>query len=315
MIQNNNTIQNLQPGWPDFFIVGAAKAGTTSLFHYLSQHPQIFIPQNKEPNYFAHSNPRKEWEHLYKEKKDTKTYLSLFSKATEKQMKGEGSTAYLWDKTAPVLIKKKIPHSKIIILLREPIERAYSNYLMDVRDGIQSLPFYEALIKDAASSEKEVYGRSRLYIEMGCYAAQVKRYLDIFGCENVLILFFDNLKSHPEQVVKDSLIFLGISSLGVNLDFKVHNSFAVPRNKIASRFLKSPSVYTIARMLLPNALTSWTRKYILLKKSSKPVLPQQAFVYLQKIYERDTVMLNTVLKQYDSSLRLPSWLASSNHNL
>src|SRR5437667_3118215 len=166
--------------WPNFFIVGAQNSGTTSLYGYLKQHPDVFMPALKEPHYFAQITPSHEQRYLRTIVRDEAAYLRLFLKAKGYPAIGEASPSYLWDANAPHRIRKAVPHAKIIILLRDPVERAYSHYLMDVREGRQDLPFLQALERDWNRSKKG-WSVSQLYVELGLYAEQVRRYLEVFG--------------------------------------------------------------------------------------------------------------------------------------
>ena len=123
----------------DFFIVGAPKAGTTSLYHYLNEHPEISMSSQKEPDYFSDADIQNEGMYYGKNRIDTiKKYHSLFDDNSESKLKGEASVSYLFYKNVPQKIKAYNPDSKIIIMLRNPIERAFSHYLMDYRLGLVS---------------------------------------------------------------------------------------------------------------------------------------------------------------------------------
>ncbi len=163
--------------WPNFLIVGAMKSGTTFLYSVLSQVDGIYMPSNKEPHYFASADiPESASRIVIRNKSD---YLSLFSKAIDAKVIGEASTNYLYSKSAPLRIHETIPHAKIIIMLRDPIERAFSQYLMNVMSkdfNVHKLSFYEAITSDYSRVEKGI-GISILYVEKGLYYEQVKRYM------------------------------------------------------------------------------------------------------------------------------------------
>ena len=132
------------------------------------------------------------------------TYLELFAKAPSGAIAGEASTSYLWNPQAAYRIHEANPEAKILVILRDPIDRAYSHYLMAIREGWQDLPFLEALKADARITEQG-FGNSRLYVPMGLYHQQVKRYLDIFDKSNVMILTFDRfVNPNPKIISVDS---------------------------------------------------------------------------------------------------------------
>src|SRR4051812_26973714 len=111
--------------WPNFFIVGAQKAGTTSLYFYLKKIPQVYMSPLKEPFYFASNAVQNNASDVIRDKRE---YLRLFENARGYIAVGEATPIYLWDQDAPWLIHQTVPHARIIIILRDPIERAYSNY-------------------------------------------------------------------------------------------------------------------------------------------------------------------------------------------
>lgn len=180
----------IESRWPHFMIIGAAKAGTTTLYEYVSRHPHVFMPKVKEPEYFSGSQliERKGW------------YHSLFTQAREGQMKGEASTDYTrWPHTAdvPQRIHKWIPGAKFIYVMRHPVERSYSHYAHDMRKGV-TMTFEEAL------------EASDLYIDSSMYMFQIERYLRYFARESLLFITSDELYSDPREVVRRVQEFLGL---------------------------------------------------------------------------------------------------------
>jgi hypothetical protein len=237
---------------PNFFIVGAAKAGTTSLYYYLKQHPEIYMSPIKEPNYFAKDINIDLFREDYKKTAiiDTKRYFSkskleelhlafitefddyvqLFREVKNEKAIGEISNSYLYSKVAAKEIYKFNPNAKIIIILRDPIERAFSHYIMNLRDGFtKETDFIKEVISDYNKSQKG-WGVSHLSIELGLYYEQVKRYLDIFPRDNIKIILFDDFKRDTEKVVREIFKFLNINE-NVPIDFnKKANVGAVPKS-------------------------------------------------------------------------------------
>ena len=282
--------------WPTFFIVGAPKAGTTSLYRYLQAHPQIFLPERKEPHFFTELRPCQQLRHLYWPVRNERRYLNLFRHAGGAKAIGEGSPSYLITERAAHGIKAKVPKAKIIILVRDPIQRAFSHYLMDVREGVQSLPFYEALVKDYQATEKG-WGISRLYVEEGRYYSSVRRYMDLFGTENVLVLVFEELVKAPAQAMLRCLEFLGLESGLLPSDRlrKAYNQFAVPRNWLTGRIIKSRWLRLYVAPLVPTSVRLKLIRTMLLKKGAKPPLDQHAAEYLRPLVTEDLARLETLL--------------------
>lgn len=220
---------------PDFFVVGAAKAGTSSLYDYLSQHPDIFMPDLKEPHFFS------EWRPPTPAPDDLDGYLSLFEGVPGGARAGEASTSYLCSAEAPTRLKRFRPDAKIVVVLRNPVERAYSQYWNHVRDSVETLSFEEAL---EAEPERAARGWWCGYHYVGCglYAEQVKRYLDLFGGESVRVYLFEDLVQDGEGVCRDLFSFLGVGAGQPVETRRARNRSGPPRSTLASWFLHEATV-------------------------------------------------------------------------
>jgi hypothetical protein len=290
--------------WPNFFIVGAAKCGTSSLHEYLSRHPQIFMSSRKEPHFFSQVSYTRESEHFLRPAVGEAEYAALFEGAGRFDAVGESSTSYLWDERTPQRIRERVPEARIIILLRDPIERAYSHYLADVRYDRVRLPFYEALLEDAAR-EKKVWGVSRLYVEMGRYASQVGRYLEAFTPERVRVYMSDDLRRDPEPVLRDVASFLGVDPGAMDgvEEIRDRNVFAVPRNTITRRLAGNRLVRRAAVDLIPRRLGRFVYRNVLTRRAEKPEPDPKAVEYLAAAYEGEIEELERLLGRDLPSLR------------
>lgn len=235
--------------FPDFFIVGAQRSGTTSLYEYLGKHPRVFTSPHKETHFFSQDLVQIDTDLVVRSETD---YLGLFAGAEGGALLGEASPSYLWHPQAARRIFECQPRAKIIACLREPIGRAFSQYQMDLADGLSPVSFHDLIERDY-SRGGQVYGTGHLYIELGMYAEQIKRYLDVFGPEAVLVLAFDELTTYPERVLARVATFLGIEPAGfeqVDL-YKIHNRNAMPSNPLARRVLPHRSLRLLYRSLVP----------------------------------------------------------------
>jgi hypothetical protein len=210
---------------PNFLIVGAAKCGTTSMFQYLSQHRDIFMPEWKELSFFI-GDP---YGPVHKVKKP-RYYARVFAQAKNQTAVGEASTSYLYDEAAPGIIKKKLGSIKILIILRDPVAMSYSLYNHQVRREGETIKSFEAALeaepgrKNSPDFKKNCYGwhANYYYYQRGLYYEQVKRYVNMFGKDNVKIILFDELAENPVQVVQQVFRFLGVDDTFVPV-IKVHN--------------------------------------------------------------------------------------------
>lgn len=204
---------NLPPRLPDFFIVGAARAGTSCLWRWLQQHPDVFMPDEKEPSHFCHELTP--WAPLYK---DRDAYAALFAGRPEKAI-GEASIAYLACPESPGLIRQACPDARIITILRSPAERLFSGYGFLCRYGLEWLyPFEKAVAAEPTRQRLgeqtgNCYGfwpRAFLYQGGGRYAEAVQRYIDTFPKEQLLWLLYDDLCADPAATLEQICQFLDV---------------------------------------------------------------------------------------------------------
>ena len=219
-------------------MVGAPKSGTSSFFEYLSAHPDIFLPKVKELHYFA-----------YPEVADTyydvpfvaneSDYIALFDNRGDERAAGDLSPSYLYRELAAERIRKFQPDARVIISLRNPIKRAISHYLMDLRLGYQDRPLAEFMQR---TQENRLFYEQ--YIEVGMYAAQVERYLEKFGPDNVLIFLYDDLVSDPQSILRKIFNHLDVDP-EYPVDTKVYNAYSMPRSGVVRTLIQSRPVRQI----------------------------------------------------------------------
>jgi hypothetical protein len=228
-----------KPRWPDFLVIGAMKAGTTTLHAHLKRHPQIFMCDPKEPGYF--SQPRKwalgaEW------------YTSLFRDASADQLCGEASTCYSRQRQFPAAaarIGKHVPGARLVYVLRDPVSRAYSHYCHRMRErwlleGLPPVTFDEACQQDVG------------LIDAGFYAKQLCAYWSSFSQDRFLGLTLEELTSQPRETMHRVFAFLGVDSRPAATIEPVHENAAWdrrtarPRRGLAGWFKQKVAKRTVA---------------------------------------------------------------------
>jgi hypothetical protein len=293
--------------WPNFFLVGAAKAGTTSLYEYLSRCPEIFFPRIKEPHFFTGVRPANERKFYIDAVTKREKYLRLFRKAGKYAVVGDASPSYLWHPEAPKRIHDVAPDARIAIILRDPVERAYSHYLMDYREGVQSLPFYEALLEDMNLPEKG-WGVSWLYFELGLYARQIERYLAVFKPEQIKILLFDEFARDVRGTLKEILRFLRLDpSAADRIDVsRRYNSYSAPRSPIARRLAGSKVSRFLGQTIVPREVGEFIFYRFLVREAVKPPMDPRARDLLSSLYENEVIATERLLGRSLPQLRR-SW--------
>lgn len=292
----------------NLFIVGAAKAGTTSLYNYLSQHSQVFFPLVKEPNYYsraeahnpnAYVKPRAGKFYHNKIIKDEKVYYSLFQETQNFKVVGDASPSYLWDTESAQKIHNDFPNAKIIILLRDPVQRAYSQFLMDLKDGNQSETDFLKALNEDKNSESNIWGKSHLYEELGLYYKQVKQYIDVFSMDQVKIIIYEDFINNTREVLSDILRFLNLNVQELaTIDFnKTYNPYTEPKNVFAKQILQIKNKLGFIKRLVPSFIKNYLNEKVLFKTGTKPKLSIESKAYLNYIYLDDIDKLEKLINK------------------
>lgn len=281
------SLEGTKPRAPDFFLVGAAKAGTTSLFHYLIQHPSIFIPDIKEPHYF--SEYYKGGAAPYSQ--DLDAYLRLYADCPAESVAGDASTSYLYSETAARQIRDFQPQARIIAVLRNPVERAYSFYWYNRRYFVEDLLFEDALDSEDQRIEAGAHYRFH-YVRSGMYASQVEKYLSMFGSDSVRICLFEDLRD-TDRLMRDIFTFLGVSPDHPVDTTRQFNPSGVMRSRLLGRFLQRS--FPRLRRALPG--TARTVKYQLMRwnVSSPPHMRPDTRHRLHRAFEDDIIRLEGLI--------------------
>ena len=230
---------------PDFIVIGAQKGGTTALFSLLAQHPDIYMPPQKEIEFFSN-------ELLYQNGFDW--YLSeFFQHVPQGSVLGEISPQYMFYKKVPPRIKKHIPTVKLIAILRNPIDRAYSHYRMSLRRGKAEVPFIDAIKKNA--NEKFILDDNLVehssYYQFSCYSQILSCYLKLFGTDQLLVLFQEDLQYNPLHVLQKLYSFLDVkNTLPGNPYQKMHQGGVKRFPRLENLILRNNPIRTFIKPLL-----------------------------------------------------------------
>ncbi len=238
---------------PEFIIIGAAKSGTTALYEYLVEHPDVFMSPIKEINFFA-------WDssgvksifgnkpNNYFPVKSISKYQGIFAKAKAGKVCGEASPLYLESATAAKKIHEAIPNAKIIVILRNPADRAFSDYCMQIRHSYTEKSVEEGLAPDSHS------------VQGGNYYTMLKQYYDIFPSENILVLKFEDLKNNPGKQAQKLFGFIGVNDTFLPDFDKRHNTGGYPRNMFINKILAVASRRETMKWLTPNWLVQFIKR-------------------------------------------------------
>jgi hypothetical protein len=287
------------PVLPNFFILGAAKAGTTTLYEVLKQHPQVYLSYVKEPMFFSHDENYRQGLGWYSR--------TFFPAAHKYPLRGEATPHYLYwaEKVAPRIREAYGgTNLKFVIILRDPVQRAYSWYWNMVKEGKEDLPFAEALEKEAErlrahwdslyATGSMVYG----YYRGGCYASQIEEYFKYFSRESFYFLLQEDLKDLKHGTFPGLLEFLGVER---QVEFKpvVANPAATPRSRTLHRWLHGPSALKeLVKKIIP---LRWRYHFkVLLTEAnlqaiSYPRLDEVLAAELRKRYQGEVERLEIII--------------------
>jgi hypothetical protein len=273
--------------------VGAAKSGTTSLYRDLAQHPAIYMSLMKEPHFFSRIQPSASWEPFFPHVRDEQAYLALFRGATDEELLGEASTSYLWDEEAAERIERRVPEARILVMLRDPVDRAYSHYWNDVREGLEKRSFEEALAEEQRRAGRGGWGVTSLYLDCGRYADQVGRYLDRFG-EAVRVDFLEDYVSDKASTVAGIYAFLGLGQMASEPAQQQMNAISLPRNRLGRAMFGSGAARRLARATLPRSVRGRLRG-ALLEEADPPPMEPATRTLLTEIFRPEAARLSALL--------------------
>ncbi len=286
---------------PNFFVIGAPRCGTSSLYSALAQHPDVYMSPTKEPWYFSIGTMETEFagpKDYYYHRLNRAEYDALFSARGQEKIVGEASTDYLYSDAALDALRREFPTAKLLAILRNPAERAYSNFVQHVsqaREGCSSL-------REAIALEEE---RRRLnwshywfYRDMGFYGRQLERYYRYFAKDQLCVIIFEDFQAEPNRVYREVFEFLEIDSEFVPaVSEKERNAGRIPSNSFLQGVLTKPSVFrAAARAILPHSLSARILKVLLAKRnlaSPEPMSVEEKRELLL-VYEDDIRLLESL---------------------
>jgi hypothetical protein len=304
---------------PNFFIAGAAKAGTTSLYHYLSQHPDIFMSPVKEPSHFSQETRVENYSsevraNLQRTMEDLRTrldggvevsvgrglvsrredYLKLFRGARGEHAIGEASVSYLWSATAAKEIAAFNPAAKIVLILRHPAERAFSNYIYYLSDGHISHSFSEHIA--ACLRSEGPLGIYHPFLEVGMYGQQVDRLLDHIPQEQVRVWLYEETTANPAKFFREVLTFLGVDAEFTPDRSRRHLRMEVPKMASVTQVLRRGGVGRGLRNCVPAGMRPMLKKLVYRERESVTMNAEDRR-FLVHYYRDDVKRLERVIER------------------
>jgi hypothetical protein len=224
---------------PTFLIIGAAKAGTTLLYDQLALHPEVFMPEIKEPRFFSYKGFGSDFKNPVK---TLEAYEALFARVTTETAIGEASPQYLYSPIAPQRIRDTLPEVQLIVSLRHPADRVFSGYQLNLRNSgrNEGVPFREAFRTDPV-------------LRRG-YHEDLARYLALFRREQLHVVLFDDLVARGPETLAEVHRVIGVTPRPPEAAPAVSNPGGLPRNRRLHALLQSPQLRLFGRRFAPKAV-------------------------------------------------------------
>jgi hypothetical protein len=278
---------------PNFLLVGAARSGSTYLYHALRQHPDVFLPERKELQYF--SNTVTENNGIV----DINDYARHFAPASGQTAIGEMSPDYLYAESAAQWIAQHLPRVKLLVILRNPTTRAYSHYWHNIRKSYEhirkrkeTLTFEEAIRCEperlAAGSHNDRLFYS--YVDRGFYLRQIERYAACFPRDQMHIVLMDTLKASPQNALNGICEFLGIAHFTPQREPDTHHA-VIPKYPSLHRALTRARIGLADAKLTPAAQLLKSIINALPRTADHPPMKPETQAHLRGVYQDSNVAL------------------------
>jgi sulfotransferase family protein len=249
---------------PDFLVIGAARSGTTALFQYLAEHPRLFLTEPKEPHYFALAGTtpaftgpgdRQTINRLAVTDRDA--YRALYAGARPDQVRGEASVSTMYYRDAVVRVREEAPDARLICVLRDPVDRAFSAYGFMRTRGWEPCASFEDALADEPRRIEAGWHHIWHYTGMSRYGEQLGHVLEVFPREQLLVLRHEDMTADPDAVLARVYGFLGVPAIPHTVDPDPHRS-GEPRNRYLSRVVSTH--HPLKKLLSPVVPTALRRR-------------------------------------------------------
>jgi hypothetical protein len=286
---------------PDFVVIGAAKSGTTALHEYLRQHPRICMSRRKEPNFFAFDQRPPDFRGPHDRtivNRDSiwrlADYQRQFAHARRDQIVGEISPRYVSTEGCAARIRRLIPEARLVAVLRQPADRAWSHFSMLRRDGFEPCSTLEEAIADEPRRRAENWSTGR-HFERGLYAQQLQRFYDPFPRERIRVYLYDDLIADPGALFRDLFRFLGVEP-GFEPDMSRRpNASGDVRDPVLQWLWTRPGARSFVRPFLPKAVRQLVSDWVIRRRLIRREMPLETRTWLTGLYRDEILRLQELL--------------------
>ncbi|WP_425390685.1 sulfotransferase family protein [Ekhidna sp.] len=305
---------------PNFIIIGAGKSGTTSLYEYLLEHPEVYMSPVKETNFFALEGEKlkdakddpDQMHHYPWSITEWSDYEDLFKGVTTEKAVGEVSPMYLYSEKAAVNIKRKLPNVKLIAILRNPVDRLYSRYMHLVRENRQPTNNFEDALK-----RETIWWRRNDLVQEGFYYSHLKKYYDLFDESQISVYFYEDFRSNPQRVIKDIYRFIGVDdtflpdfSTEYNVSGKIKNQAfdkLIGQQSVLKSTLSKMSPQLVRWVQSQSSIKKWVNKFRKMNLEKAPLSESTREKLIKQVYQSEIKALQQLVGR-----DLTNWLTIKN---
>lgn len=278
---------------PNLLVAGVPKAGTSTVHNLLSRHPEVFMAQVKEPHFFTYHTCG--WPRWAVQTMDE--YRALFEQGEGARFVGEGSTWYAYSREAAESIRAHLPDVKVIIMLRNPADRAYSNWTFNVTGGWESITDFREALRAEDERREQRAPWHLYYFHAGLYHRQIKNYFELFGRDRVGVFLLEDLKRDREATMADMYAFIGVEPAPDGRASSAHNRTYAIRNRTVQRFMRSNGpLKQFLRFAVPRSVWTPVRRLVVRRNRHRPAPLSPALrAELLEAYRPDVQRLQALL--------------------
>jgi hypothetical protein len=285
---------------PNFLIIGTGKAGTTSLYHTLQQHPEIFMSPVKEPNFFAFAGEQV----CFRGPGDDAgvnrhsvtrldEYAALFAAVRDERAVGEASTRYMEVQSTAARIRHYIPHARLMAILRNPVDRAFASYLHHRRDEREPCATFAEALRSEPIRVRDNWGFGQ-YLAGGFYHRQLQPYWDLFDASQLRIYLYEDFKNDPRRLLRDLYAYLEVDESFEAPLSPPHNVSGIPRSRLAHRLLSVSPLSNAVKARLPTRWSERVAVFVRARRNAnleRPSLESEQRCRLIAAYREDILRL------------------------
>jgi len=280
---------------PNFLLIGAAKSGTTALYAYIKQHPEVFMSTPKELRYFSYTGPYPEdldEDYIHRGVTTLEEYTSHFEDVKNEKAIGEASPMYVYTPGTAERIRTVIPDVKLLAILRNPVDRAFSAYMHAIRDWKEPAASFKEALEKEQERISAGWGILWHYTQAGFYHEQLNRYYQVFDPHQIKVVLYEDLVKDSNGLLRDIFSFLGVDPTFIPDTTARPNVSGFPKNPkfhqfMYRLFMQDNVIKRVSRVIFPKAFRQNVMVNMRLTNLEKRSIPEDIYDRLKNLFRQD----------------------------